>query len=408
MNIQNPIWLWALLALFIPLLIHLINKGKTKAIPFGSLLWLPEKNTQPSQKIKFQDVWLWLVRSLLFVLIAGLIAHPFINQTIQQKNKRWLLIKDGVQEKIIQQIEDTISLNQWEVKRLSYGLETFDFNKTNSSSETAINPYAVLRLIETEKHKPLSLSVVGNFNATDLKGKAPDFSFPVEWVLLPNDYSNEHLAKIKRKNSTSYLITNETKHLTKIKEAQKHDTIDSSITTLNLQDQSSLIVYNEKFNSLQKGTAAALKALQRYHNISYNIKKTKDLSTNFENVDQLFWLSESAMPSINSITTIYSITKDLPNGTFVQLRQNVIEWNEPNHYNKLPYLLSDMMFKNEAIDKRFAQIDSRPVHASFYNYENVEYTIPIEYQKNEQRSLVYYCWVLLMVLLVLERYLNSR
>lgn len=385
-----------------------MNKGKINAIPFSSLLWLPEKNTQLSRQVKFQDVWLWLVRSLLFILVAGLIAHPFVHQTIQQKNKHLLFIQDGVDEKIIQQIEDTISLDQWNVKRLSYGLETFDFNKTKPSAKTAVRPHAVLQLIDAEKHKPLSVSVIGNFNAADLQGEIPDFSFPVEWVLLPVDYSNEHIAKIKREDSTGYLMTNETKHLTKIKETQKATTIDSFITTLNLKDKSCLIVYDEKFNNLQKGISAALQALQQYHSISYNIKKTKDLSTNFENMDLLFWLSESAIPSLDPTTTIYSITKDLPNGTFIQLRQNVIEWNEPIHYNKLPYLLSDMMFNKKAIDKRFAQIDSRPIHASFYNHENVDYMMPVEYQKNGQRSLVYYCWILLMVLLVLERYLNSR
>jgi len=244
-NFLNPIWFWALLALFVPLLIHLINRGKPKAIPFSSLLWLPEKNTQLSRQFKFQDGWLWLVRSLLFIVVAGLIAHPFFNQTVQQKNKHWLLIKDGVHEKIIQQIEDTISYNQWEVKRLNYGLETFDFDAVNPSFETAVHPYAVLQLIETEKHKPLSVKVIGNFNAASLQGEIPDFSFPVDWNLLPTDYP-KYIAKIQRKDSTSYLVTSETKYLTKIEEEQKIAGTDSNDLTLNLQDKTSLIVYDEK------------------------------------------------------------------------------------------------------------------------------------------------------------------
>jgi len=85
-----------------------------------------------------------------------------------------------------------------------------------------------------------------------------------------------------------------------------------------------------------------------------------------------------------------------------------MEWSEPVHYHKLPYLLNDIIFYKEAIDKKFAQIDSRPVHASFYANKKVKNTIPLAYQKNASQSLVFYCWLLLLLLLVLERYLNSR
>lgn len=409
-NFSNPIWLWALLALFVPLLIHIINKGKPKAIPIGSLLWLPQKNTQQSQRLKFQDFWLWLIRSLLFVLVAGLMAQPFLNQSIQQKNKHWLLLKEDIPQKIIQQIEDTIPLNQWAIKKLSYGLEIFDFKANNSSVKKSINPYAILQFIENEKHKPLSTTIIGDFKAADLKGETPNVSFPVDWIFLPKEHSNKYIAKIEREKISSYLSTKETKHLTNIIESKTVAEIDSNIVSLNLKNKTSLIVYDENFKNLQKATSAALKALQQYHNISYQnkIKQTEDLTTDFKNADLLFWLSESDPPSLDSITTIYKTTKKLPNGTFIKLSQNEIEWKEPIHHSKLPYLLNDMIFYKEAINKKITQTDNRPIHASFYKDEYVEHAMSIQYQKNTQKSLTHYAWFLLMMLLVAERYLNNR
>lgn len=410
MNFSNPIWLWALLALFVPLLIHIINKWKPKAIPIGSLLWLPEKNTQLSRRLKFQDFWLWLIRSLLFVLVAGLMTQPFLNQSIQQKNKHLLLIKNGVPQKIIQQIEDTIPLNQWAIKKLSYDLETFDFKASNSSVEKSINPYAILQLIENEKHKPLSTTIIGNFKAADLKGEIPNVSFPVGWILLPKEHSNKYIAKIEREDGSNYLSTEETKDLTKIIETKTIAEMDSNMVSLNLKNKTSLIVYDEKFKILQKATSAALKALQKYHNLSYQnkIKKTKDVTTDYKNADLLFWLSEKAPSKLDSNTIVYKTSKNLPDGTFIKLSQNEIEWKEPIHHSKLPYLLNDMIFYKDAINKKLAQTDNRPIHASFYKDENVEQVMPIQYQKNKQKSLAYHTWFLLMALLVAERYLNNK
>jgi len=410
-NFSNPIWLWALLALVVPLLIHLINLGKPKAIPFGSLLWLPQKNTKLSRQIKFQKKWLWLIRSLLFMLIAALIAYPYYSQTIQQKNKHILLIQDGVQEKIIQQIEDTISLNQWNVKRLSYGLENFNFKETNIPFDKAINPFSILQLLENETYKPLSVKIVGNFNSTDLHGKIPDYSFPVNWILLPSNYSDEYIVQIQREESSSYLVTDETMHLTKIIEEQNIADIDSNNLVLNLKNKTGLIVYDKKLKSLKESTFAALMALQAYHNLSFNIKESKadDLPADFDNIDLLFWLSELTPPKLNIATKIFYVSVDLPNGTFFQYKPNVLEWSEPIHYNKLPYLLNDMIFYNEFLNKRLEQVDNRPIHASFYADERVSYVpSPLEYQNKKYQSLVIYCWLLIMVLLLIERYLNSQ
>lgn len=96
----NPIWLFAVAALSIPVAIHLWNIKRGRTLKIGSISLFDEAAKKSSQSFKLNDVPLFLIRCLLLLLLALLLAGPIWqrNNTLT-KSKGWLLIpKENVGE----------------------------------------------------------------------------------------------------------------------------------------------------------------------------------------------------------------------------------------------------------------------------------------------------------------------
>jgi hypothetical protein len=92
-GLLNPIWLFALGALSIPLLIHLWNVKPGRTLKVGSISLISEASRKTSRSLKLTELLLLLLRCLLLALLALLLASPWRQQNLQaQKTKGWLLI----------------------------------------------------------------------------------------------------------------------------------------------------------------------------------------------------------------------------------------------------------------------------------------------------------------------------
>jgi len=92
MNFQNPSFLWALLLLVIPLIIHLYNFRQYKKVIFSNLAMLKEIQTQSS---KTRQIKKWLILITRMLALASLIlafALPFIPSEITQSGRQLVSI----------------------------------------------------------------------------------------------------------------------------------------------------------------------------------------------------------------------------------------------------------------------------------------------------------------------------
>ncbi len=70
--------LWGALAVVIPIAIHFWHRKQGKLLPWAATGWLEEKQQQQSRGFRLDDRWLMLVRCLLVVLLAILLAQPIL------------------------------------------------------------------------------------------------------------------------------------------------------------------------------------------------------------------------------------------------------------------------------------------------------------------------------------------
>ncbi|HVX87456.1 MAG TPA: BatA domain-containing protein [Gemmatimonadales bacterium] len=79
MSLLAPGALWALLALAVPLALHLRRRRVGRTIPVGSIRHLESLPTAERRGLRLQDRWLLLLRALIVTTLAVLLARPVLD-----------------------------------------------------------------------------------------------------------------------------------------------------------------------------------------------------------------------------------------------------------------------------------------------------------------------------------------
>ncbi|GAB3996082.1 hypothetical protein GCM10028807_37930 [Spirosoma daeguense] len=79
MSFIEPFLLWGSLAVVVPVVIHLWHQKQGKPLPWAATQWLTEKQQQQSRGLRLDNIWLLIIRCLLLILLALLLAQPILN-----------------------------------------------------------------------------------------------------------------------------------------------------------------------------------------------------------------------------------------------------------------------------------------------------------------------------------------
>jgi hypothetical protein len=81
MSLLTPAFLAGLAALAVPLIIHLIRRERQDAVEFPSLMFLSRIPQPVVKRRHIRNWWLFALRSLALVLLAGAFARPFVDRS---------------------------------------------------------------------------------------------------------------------------------------------------------------------------------------------------------------------------------------------------------------------------------------------------------------------------------------
>ncbi len=82
MNFINPGILIGLIAASIPLLIHFLNRSRSRNIPFSTLSFLKELQQQKIKRLKIKQLLLLIIRTLIILLLVLAFARPTLQGTL--------------------------------------------------------------------------------------------------------------------------------------------------------------------------------------------------------------------------------------------------------------------------------------------------------------------------------------
>src|SRR5574342_456428 len=77
MTFVNPAILWGLLAVSIPIIIHIVNIKNTRKIEFSTLMFLKEIQETKQKRIRLKQLLILLCRLAFIILIVMAFAGPF-------------------------------------------------------------------------------------------------------------------------------------------------------------------------------------------------------------------------------------------------------------------------------------------------------------------------------------------
>lgn len=88
MTFLQPAFLWGLLAIVIPVLIHWWHQKRGQPLPWAAMQWLREASEQQQRGLKFDDWLLLAVRCFVIALLSILLAQPAWKRDADPKSVR--------------------------------------------------------------------------------------------------------------------------------------------------------------------------------------------------------------------------------------------------------------------------------------------------------------------------------
>src|SRR5438046_9635954 len=80
MGFFSPWFLGGLIAVGLPIYLHLLKRHKTDPQPFPSLMFFEHREQSSVQHRRLDYILLFILRTLMLVLLALLFASPYINR----------------------------------------------------------------------------------------------------------------------------------------------------------------------------------------------------------------------------------------------------------------------------------------------------------------------------------------
>ncbi len=296
MQFANPIFLWALTGLSVPIGIHLLSRKEGKVIKLGSLRHVHETSTQQFRGIRLNEILLLILRCLLIIIftliISGLSWNGF------QKSK-WVLIEKGlVNQPQLASVFDSLSEEGYQLRLLA---ETFPLLKDSSEASAYTNYQGLLEKLESEN---LSQAIVfaqstpGNF-----RGLRSTLPANVRWISQsqrPFDYTLREIqistdTVETRRGHTSAEATYFTSDRAKLlsNDIKSPDTVSVSIVS------ESNYAYDLKI------IKAALMSIGKSFPVKLKISEKKSTDETPNDSDWCIWLSNESIPHTDSAKILY-------------------------------------------------------------------------------------------------------
>ena len=327
----NPLWLFAIGGISIPLIIHLWNIKKGKTLKIGSISLLGESSRQSARSLKLIDLLLLFLRCLLLIIVALILAGPLWNSKINTSaNKGWILIEK-------QNLKETSSQFKKEIDSLSkLGYEFHFFepgfqyakledalneNKSEIGSEQLLPYWSLIKLLEDEIPENTQVFLFTPNLLNRLGTERPLVTHPIQWkTYTPSDSTATWIENAWFNESDSVNVTiatsspNKTTFKTiaidpasrnspfefniqnakaslKFKNKKQGDSLPITIDTATIR----IAIYTDKFKNDASYLRAAFSAIKKY---TYRKIKLTEYSTinipSGQNI--IFWLSETAIP----------------------------------------------------------------------------------------------------------------
>lgn len=324
MQFLNPIWLFAIAAVSIPVIIHLWNIKSGKTLKVGSISLISAAAKKSSRSLLITDKLLLVVRCLLLMVLATILSMPIWKKTADTtKAKGWILIpRENLKEsyrKFKPQIDSVTRLG-YQFHYFNEGFEQKEIAKaladTLKKRQPGANYWVLINQLNRQISAALPVYLITPNGINHFKGDRPSVALNLKWkTYIPDDststwiadawFAQDNSVQVLLGNSkpagsyfTKYAINSGTEANTDFRVSvengqpmirlKKGDTTKFSIDTTTLK----FAIYTDKY-ALDAGyLKAALQAIGNFSGRKVIVKQYSNANEIPSAQNWIFWLSD--------------------------------------------------------------------------------------------------------------------
>lgn len=347
----QPIWLYAIAGIVIPIAIHFWNIKEGKAFPVGSIILLEKSTKKYTRTLRINEWLLLLLRCLLIIFLACLLAKP-VKQQIFDQQKGWVLLDKENTNAVYQHFKTAVDslLNAgYTLRRFDNKFEPISLKDALASADTISSQTAYWSLIKKVNNKVPSSFPVYVFTADHLKnfrGARPQVSANIKWYAYSQDSSVKQIVKawITDEKNIRVMLANSTSQgnmfiyedVQTNQERSSEYKISSSNGALSVayNNQQPVIVdtaimhisiYAGKYRQDANYIKASLDAIQQFTKKNIQTNVITNISSVAQKNDWLFWLSNGPVPKNIAAKNIlqYVQGKEQPVSSVINISQPI-------------------------------------------------------------------------------------
>jgi hypothetical protein len=406
----NPSFLWALFGLSVPLAIHLWSKKQGKNIKVGSIKYLQVSDSRKSRNIKWNELWLLLLRMLIVLLVVIILSEPRLNYKTENSPITYLVEASLLDSPEVKALADSLA-TQAGVRFLQADFPEYEPDFKEPRRFESPNYWQLAR--EMQSLKTDSIVVFTNSFYSGIKGKRPVIDKNIHWINLSLNQAETHMVGIIKNENVREVISarSNAEQFKFQKKIQENAT--ESIDSLPKIEKDSLrvnIYFENKFAAENKYLKASFSAIAKYLNHPVEVYSSEELdSLRLSSIDFLIWLREQPVPKTKAKLLKFQLdslaTGLIEPGNFkneylltAQLNsENIVEEHLVEQLLKLMNLYPEIEKQAEVYDRRVMNLELLKPNVDSDSGLNI---------KSEGMDISYYLCIGLILLLISERILS--
>jgi Aerotolerance regulator N-terminal len=194
LQLLQPIWLFALAGLSIPVIIHLWNRQPGKTLKVGSIALVKENALSYKKRIRLSEILLLLLRCLLLSCIAIALTDPAWRSRVNNASKGWVLMtrnKLPVTYNHFKPLVDSLLQAGMEFHYFEEGFTKDKFENAlqpqTDSSRTIQNYRGITALLNEQADSKLPLYVFTDNYLRNFNGNRNTVSLNLHWFTYTPD-----------------------------------------------------------------------------------------------------------------------------------------------------------------------------------------------------------------------------
>lgn len=324
MQFLSPTYLWALIGLIVPIMIHLWSRKKVKVIKVGSTQFLETLNPKQTSSVKLNEVVLLILRLLSIVLLTLILARPQFKNTKKNSPITYIIEPSLFSNDRLMNLLDSIPIESR--RSLEKGFPPYERNSKDYTVSTTPNYWKLAK--DMDEIATDSIVVFTNAFQKGIKGMRPEISANVNWIGIDEGETRQGIVEVGDKGNNIELlkVSSDSRFLTFTKEVEPKngdlvnisDDGDSILVedggqsvSLPLQKEDPIkvsIVYEDSLTDQMQLIQSAYRAMGTYldRQVDLQVKKTDD-SLNLSNIENLVWLSRKPFRKHSGKALVYHL-----------------------------------------------------------------------------------------------------